>query len=168
MTQHLAAPDRPLLCCEPSRYQVSRAIRTLNRTIFHLHLLAPDLIRDSLTYIRPPSTTCQTMLRVLQRLAAHRHLSSRIPVVKSSLFIHPSDLDQSTGNNSVNWSMAGNYSVSLSPCLLSGCLIASNFRIPYSQAERSTGILSSMNNVRSRLKGTVACNASQKCRSSLG
>ena len=47
MAQHLAAPNHPVPCCESPHQQVSRAIRVLNRTIFHHTLLVPDLIRDS-------------------------------------------------------------------------------------------------------------------------
>ena len=49
MTRHLAAPDRPVLCCKSSQdQQVPLAIRALNQTTFHHNLLAPDLIRGSL------------------------------------------------------------------------------------------------------------------------
>ena len=49
-TQRLTAQDHPVLCCKPPQWRASRAIHTLNRAIFHQHLLAPDWIRGSLSY----------------------------------------------------------------------------------------------------------------------
>ena len=48
MTQHLATPDRPVLCCQFSQWQALRAICALSWTMFHHNLPAPDSIRGFL------------------------------------------------------------------------------------------------------------------------
>ena len=42
MIRHLVAPNHPLPCVESLRWQASRAIYAMNRTIFHRNLFAPD------------------------------------------------------------------------------------------------------------------------------
>ena len=72
MTRHLAAPDRPVLCCKSSQWRASRTILAWNRAVFRHDLLTADSIRCSLAESADYSGTEKRHLAPVERILSRR------------------------------------------------------------------------------------------------